>query len=226
MKSIVPAIIPGSYEDIVETLRPLRSVADRIQIDIMNGTHTPGRSWPYDSTDKTSFDALMSGSTGLPYWEAFDYEADLLLREPERYIDDWVKAGVTSCIVHVETTSALEEIFARQEAWGIGIALALLPSTESNVLAPWIEQAEFVQCMGSDTIGFHGVPLDERVVEKLEDIHARWPEVTIGVDIGVSEETLPTLMAAGATRFAVGSAVLEAAEPKVAYNTLVDIATL
>jgi pentose-5-phosphate-3-epimerase len=102
----------------------------------------------------------------------------------------------------------------------VEVALALRPSTDIALLEPYIDDVVFVQCMGNDKIGYHGVALEERAVDMIARIHARWPKVLIGVDIGVNKDTIPRLYSAGARRFATGSAVFGGGDPSGAITAL------
>jgi ribulose-phosphate 3-epimerase len=143
-----------------------------------------------------------------------------MVREPERRMEEWALAGATTLIIHVESTEHLEDIFAYCGERRVEVALALKPSTDIEVLAPYVDRALFVQCMGSDRIGYHGVSLDPRTLDTIRALRARYPSTAVGVDIGVSARTLPNLVAAGATRFAAGSAVFGRGTAKESYREL------
>ncbi len=220
---IIPAIIPDSLTHLQSRLKDVEGVVGRVQIDVMNGTYAPTSSWPYAGVEREAFEAIRREDQGLPYWQEFDFEIDLLLEKPEEHVAEWALAGAQCLIVHVESTKEMEKIFAECQERRMEIALAIKPSTSIELLAPYIERALFVQVMGSDRIGYHGERLDERVFHMIQSIRSRWPNVEVGVDIGVSEETLPTLCEAGATRFAAGSAVFNYSTPAGAISHLESI---
>jgi len=195
-----------------------------VQIDVIDGAYAPTTSWPYGGVEQEAFEAIRRKTDGLPYWQDFDFEIDMMVVKPEERIDDWALAGAACLIIHMESTEKLEEIFVAAHERRLEVALALKPSTDHAVLEPFVERAVFVQVMGSDRIGYHGVSLDRRALEKIQAIHKEWPELEIGVDIGVSETTLPELVAAGARRFAAGSAVFASGDTHGAYKALEDLA--
>lgn len=218
--TIIPSIIPFSYEDLREHVQVVRSAVARVQLDVKDGSYAPGVAWPYDGADRVFFEALKRQDEGLPYWQDVDYEVDLLISDPLRRMEEWILAGAACLIVHVEEAGDLDTLFNLAYEKRIELALALRPSTDIAVLEGFAERAVFVQCMGSDHIGEQGVQLDPTAYDTVRALHSRWPSATIGVDIGVNEETLPMLVEAGATRFAVGSAVYESGEPKLAIQRL------
>src|SRR5690606_569811 len=140
--------------------------------------------------------------------------------EPEQKVDDWISAGVATLIIHIESTDAIPQILERAKERGVEVALALKPSTPIEKLEPWISETAFVQCMGHDEIGRNGVPREESVLGKIKDIKARWSDVTIGIDIGVNEETAPKLVEAGASRLAAGSAIFTSRNAEEAIKRL------
>lgn len=217
---IIPSVIPDSLQSLSDDLARVRGACGRVQLDVMDGTYASGRSWPYQRGDSQAFAEITREEEGLPFWQSFDFEIDLLLKEPEKQIELWALAGAACMVVHMGTTEKLSEIFEFGAQRRIEIALALRPGDDTAALVPWIDSLAFVQVMGNETIGFHGKPLDERAVKLVRDIHARFPLTPIGVDIGVSEDTLPVLCEAGASRFAVGSAIWSSSEPKRAIAQL------
>jgi len=186
----------------------------------MDGTYAPTSSWPYSGAGREAFEAIRREDDGLPYWQDFDFEIDLLLEKPEEHIEEWVLAGAVCVVVHVESTKKLDEIVRECQERRLEYALAIKPSTDTSMLESHIAQAVFVQCMGNDRIGYHGVSLDDRALAQVRAVRKNWPTTPIGVDIGVSEETIPALVAAGATRFAAGSAVYGRGTPVDTYRAL------
>lgn len=206
LPEIIPAIIPKAWRDITEKVERVHKHVKRVQVDIVDGEYAPGASWPFNGADVPAYRDLVEERTGLPHWDSLSFELDMMVRRPEDVIDEWITAGFETLIIHVESTEKLDEVLARAEERGTGVALALKPSTENDVLEPFTERIAFVQCMGSDRIGHHGEPLDERVYDKIRNIKARW-DIPVGVDIGINRKTSPRLIEAGVTRLVSGSAV-------------------
>lgn len=222
---IIPAIIPDSLSHLQSRLQDVQGVVRRVQIDVMDGTYAPTVSWPYAGVGREAFESERREDQGLPYWQDFDFEIDLLLQKPEDRLSEWALAGAKCLIVHVESTEKIEAIAQECFDRRIEIALALKPSTNIDRLSACVEQALFVQVMGNDKIGFHGVDLNPAALDTIRAIKERWPNTTVGVDIGVSAETLPKLCMAGATRFVAGSAVFNFSSPAGAISHLESIAS-
>jgi ribulose-phosphate 3-epimerase len=217
---IIPAIIPDSIDQLQSRLQEVQGVVKRIQVDVMDGTYAPTMSWPYEGVGREAFESVRREDQGLPYWQDFDFEIDLLVSKPENKLSEWILAGAVCLIIHVESTDKLEEIAQQCFERHIEMALALKPSTSIEMLAPYIHRAVFVQVMGSDRIGYHGVALDSKALDTIRAIKERWPSTLVGIDIGVTSETLPALYEAGARRFAAGSAVFSFSTPLGAISHL------
>ncbi len=217
---IIPAPLPENYAHLERELRHVKDAVSRVQIDVVDGVFAPSTTWPYNNTDASQWRALVAQESGLPFWEVLDFEIDMMVDRPEEKIDDWINAGAETLIIHIESTDKLKELIERASERGVEVALALKPSTNIELLAPWIERIAFVQCMGNDKIGYHGVSLDERIFDKIRTIRERWPALAVGIDIGVNEQTIGELAKAGATRFAAGSAILSAEDAEHAVQVL------
>ena len=160
MSEIIPAILPKSFEELSEKLSSVRGLVETVQIDICDGAFVPTRTWPYVG-DHGQFAQLASEKTGLPYWEEFDFEFDLMVREPENVFPSYIAMGAKRIIVHLESikSETLSKLFS-DWTQKVEIALALKPSTPLSLLDPFIHEVSLVQCMGNDKIGFGGVALD------------------------------------------------------------------
>lgn len=218
---IVPAIIPKDFSEIPSKLELVNGVADTVQIDIVDGTFAPNKTWPYIG-DHGEVSAFLREEEGLPFWKEFDFEFDLMVGKPAEAVPFWVKAGASRVIVHVESidADALSVLIAEWKH-SVDVGLALKPSTPLSALDTFLHEVSFVQCMGNDKISFGGIPLDEaRVLPKIAELRKRQSGLTISVDIGVTLDTAPRLIAAGANRLVVGSAVFGKANPAEAIREL------
>lgn len=220
MIEIIPAIMPGSFEDLEDKLSLVAHYVKTVQLDIMDGKFVKSRSWPYYSSDRASFQDLLTENEGLPYWDVIDFEIDLMVANPEEVIDDWITAGASRLIVHVESTKHIPKIIeklhqrfayegASKKEAGIELGLALNPSTPTDAVLPYLEDVHFIQFMGIDTIGLQGQPFDDRVIDKIRDFHSAHPEMVISIDGGVTLDNAKALVEAGAKHLISGSAIFE-----------------
>lgn len=202
---VVPAILPESFDDIAAKASLVKGLVDRVQIDIANGTFAKTKTWPFEG--KGEFMQLVSQEEGLPFWEDIDYEVDMLIKDPEKEIDEWLMAGVSAAIIHLGTTDAIADLSEQLRDQEVECGIGILPKTNLEDLFEVIDYADFVQVMGNNDIGHHGKPLDPKVFEKVREIRKEFPLLPIAVDIGVNEETAERLVEAGATKLVSGSAI-------------------
>ncbi|MCK5059837.1 MAG: hypothetical protein KAR00_01660 [Candidatus Pacebacteria bacterium] len=215
MTEIIPAIIPKSFDELQQKMALAAGLVSLVQIDILDGKLTPKASWPYVENTDVDFDNILKEKKGFPFWEQLNFEADLMVEEPEKIWHDWVTAGVKRIIIHCESRCVLEKLIDDIVARSVpkesplytelGVAINIeTPLEKLELLVPKID---FVQFMGIAKIGFQGEPFDERVIEKIKEFKSKYPDIIVSVDGGVSLENAPALISAGAERLVVGSAI-------------------
>lgn len=221
MATIIPAIIPESFDEIKEKISLVVGLVDIVQIDVMDGVYTPKASWPYRNKDK-DFESVVAEAEGMPGWKEVDFEVDLLVSKPEEKIEDWVRAGASRIIIHVESTTPkkIREMIDDYRGAFVEVGLALKPGTSNERLEEFVDDIDFVQFMGNNKVGSHGVELDEKVLDKIMDFREAHPELPIACDIGVSTETAGKLSLAGVTRLVSGSAVFDSGDVAEAIEEL------
>ena len=201
--------------------------SDWVQLDVSDGIFTPERSWPYGEGQWVELEALAAEAK-LPSAPDLKYETHLMVEEPREIGLRLAEAGVRRIIGHVEAFADEKEIHTALGAWrsagALEVGLAILLDTPLPVLEPMIPACNVVQVMSIATLGRQGAPFDTRVITRIEELHASYPELVISVDGGVSEKNIIELVRAGATRFGVGSAITKAADSKAAYEKLKSLA--
>jgi ribulose-phosphate 3-epimerase len=219
MVEVVPAIIPESFENLVAQVEQVRSLVSGVQIDVMDGVFAPTISWPLNGADE-KFQERLDAEDGLPNHESLKYEIDLMVLKPEKMIDDWMRLGVKSMIIHWGSTDILDEIITEAHERNVQVGIAFKPNMGLDEMCQLIDtfRPDFIQLMGNDTIGFHGVALDERVYEQARRLREKFPKVTIGVDIGVNKDTAPKLVVSGVTKLVSGSSIFNADNIQEAVN--------
>lgn len=218
MTEIIPAIIPKDIGDLEDHLSHVVGLVKSVQIDVLDGKFLQAKSWPYIPEGNTDFSRIIREEEGLPFWEDVEFEVDLMIADPAPVLSQWVAAGASRLVIHAEAVSSpqvLEEIivdFKKQfsligSSLSVQIGIALGLDTDISLYESAIGKADFFQCMGIAQIGVQGNPFDERAIARIQDIKTRFPNLTISVDGGVTLESAPRLIDAGATRLVVGSAI-------------------
>lgn len=186
MIEIVPAILPKNFADLREKLSSVRGLTHLVQIDICD--------------DKL----ILEG--GLPFWEDFDFEIDLMINESENKLDYFINAGARRIIFHLDLVKNLEVIF-KKLAKVVDVGLALRWNDPPNIIEPFLDKIETVQVMGIKKVGFQGEPFEESVIDKVAILHEKYPSLAISVDGGVNLENAKQLIKAGTSRLVIGSTI-------------------
>lgn len=235
MVEIIPAVMPQTLDELREHAIRAAPFVPLIQIDVMDGKFVSGKSWPYGGGEKElGAMAEKRSRIVLPEGKNLDYEVDLMVKNPEEVIEDWMHLQVRRIIVHIEATEKMENIIndiaahvtlatsERAEVVALGIALNIGTPTEK--IEPYLDQIEFIQCMGIANIGKQGEPFDERVLKTISTLRNMHPELIISVDGGVNFDSAPLLIEAGVNRLVSGSAIWESENIEEAIQRFKDLA--
>lgn len=205
---IIPAIIPTSYDDLVQTVARLQGLPE-VHVDVVDGKFVPSISWPYIENDdvRTAYEMLRP----------FSLEVDLMVENPLNVVQAWLEAGADQLVFHIETISVAQlEHFTQSHDVTVGVALS--SETLLEELFPYLSFVEYVQVMGIAHIGAQGQPFDRSVIERIKTIKEKYPALPLSIDGSVNENTLSQLKDLGLHRFIVGSAIIGCSDPKRVYQ--------
>jgi ribulose-phosphate 3-epimerase len=229
MTKIIPTVMPENEDDFREKIITVYRHVDTIQIDVMDGKFVNSTSWPYNDFGNEFWYKLKTQEEGLPEWEKVNFEVDLMVENQVEEATNWINAGVSRIIGHVEAFTSdemIEEFIELGKNSMVEVYLALAPSTDLNRVKKWIDnenennKIDGVQFMGIENVGYQGQPFAEEILKKISELRAEFPDLVIAVDGGVNEETAPELIEAGATNLASGSYIFNASDPKEAIEYL------
>ncbi|MBI5004924.1 MAG: hypothetical protein HZC04_01930 [Candidatus Lloydbacteria bacterium] len=214
MVEIIPAIMPKNIHDIEAHVRRVEGLVGTVQIDVMDGVFVPSIDWPYLLGESEQvFNDMVEGNFLFKHIGNVQFEIDLMVANPSPHALDWALAGAHRIIFHIESIEDDGAIFDELPKDGLKeVGLALNTDTPNEAVEAFIHKIDFIQCMGIAKIGYQGQSFDERVLDKLKDFRRRFPELVLSVDGGVSIETAPRLLKAGANRLVSGSAIWESGD--------------
>ena len=216
MTKVIPAIIPESFSDVQSKAEQVVNFVDRVQVDVADGMFAPVTTWPLNEEGYLENPDI---NTTFPYLDQLQYEIHLMTQDPEEYIQEWIRLGVTSLIFHSSMLEAPHQLKRYLKEQNIEFGIAITPTEYDDVSTELLKLADFVQVMGSDRIGYHGVELQERALAIIEHL-SHHLNCDIAVDIGVNLETAPILKKAGADRLVSGSAIFGARDIEQAIRQL------
>jgi ribulose-phosphate 3-epimerase len=193
MANIIPSIIAKSFEEVKSKLARIDGLTDWAELDIMDGRFVTPVSWdvPEDLLN-------VQGRIKL--------EAHLMVKEPEETLKEWMNY-VDRVIVHAEATDHLADILEAFDGSPANFGVALKIDTPIDVLDDFEGKITNVQLMSIDTLGHYGAKFDDAIYDRVREVRAKYPEMKISVDGGITLDNAPKLVEAGADNLIVGSAI-------------------
>lgn len=213
MAEIIPAILPKNFEDLKNKVGAMRGLVPIVQIDLCDGKFVPTMTWPFHEKDMQSLDDILNEREGMPYWDEINFELDLMVSDAVENFSNYLSMGARRVVFHIEAVGDLVEfkeflegidLYVRE---GVDMGVAINNDTPLETIFPIISNVDFVLVMGIKNIGVQGADFDERALERISELKDKFPELVVSVDGSVNEETAPRLLAAGAGRLVVGSAI-------------------
>ncbi len=200
---IAPSILAADFAALGEAVREAEAAgADLIHVDVMDGRFVP------NLTIGPPAVAALRRVTRLPL------DVHLMIVEPERYLRAFAEAGADWLTVHPEATLHLHRTLTQIRALGLKAGVALNPSTSEESLRYVLEVVDHVLVMSVNP-GFGGQSFIPAVLPKIERVRAMLDgagreAVSIAVDGGITPQTAPQVVAAGADVLVAGSAIFRA----------------
>ena len=216
---VVPAIIAQDFEDLRNKMSLVADLVSTVQVDALDGEFTLYKSWPYLSGNQDGdFANILNEDVPFPFWDRVDFEVHLMTSRPEEKIKDWIKAGASRILFHVESTDRMDELvnnfrkdfpLGEESLMSVELGAVLNMTTPIDVIENIAKDLDCVQFMSINQIGKQGERFDDRVFDRIDEFHQLYPDIVISVDGGVSLDNADDLMRAGATRLVVGSALFK-----------------
>ncbi|MFA6270116.1 MAG: hypothetical protein WC657_02815 [Candidatus Paceibacterota bacterium] len=214
MIELIPAIIPQNLNVVREQFGRVLGLVKKVQLDIVDGQYAPVKTWPFIEKNSDDLMKLARGEEKFPYINDFILEVDMMVLHPIEYLNDFISLGAKSFVIHIDSTDHIKQCIDTIKNLECEVGLGIRPSVDVDLLQPFLPQIDFVQFMGNDKIGHNGIELDQSVINKIKYFHGKHPAITIQIDIGVNEETIPKLKEVGVSRFISSSSIFSASNIK------------
>ncbi len=204
MKKIAPSILSADFARLGDEVRAVEAAgADYIHVDVMDGRFVPNI-----TIGPLVVDAVRK-VTSLPL------DVHLMIEEPERYVDDFAKAGADIIVVHAEACRHLHRVVQQIKATGKRAGVSLNPATPLNVLEYVLEELDLVLLMTVNP-GFGGQSFIEACIPKIQALRgmldSRGCEAELEIDGGVKPSNIARIAHAGADVLVAGSAVFNSTD--------------
>ena len=199
MKKIAPSILSADFSRLGDEVRAVEAAgADYIHIDVMDGRFVPNI-----TIGPLVVDAVRK-VTSLPL------DVHLMIEEPERYVEEFAKAGADIIVVHAEACRHLHRVVQQIKGLDKKAGVSLNPATPLNVLDYVLEELDLVLLMTVNP-GFGGQSFIEACIPKIQALRGmldrRGCEAELEIDGGAKPSNVARIAHAGADVLVAGSAV-------------------
>jgi ribulose-phosphate 3-epimerase len=198
---IAPSVLSADFGRIVEEIAAIeRGGASYVHLDVMDGRFVPNITWgPKIIGDLRKYTSLT-------------FDCHLMIVEPERYVEQFRKAGAEIITFHLEATPHAQRLLTHIRSLGARAGISICPQTPVAMLQDLIEDIDLILVMSVNP-GFGGQKFIPHSLEKIrqarELVDRSGVQCEVEVDGGVTLDNVGIVAEAGADVIVAGSAIFD-----------------
>ena len=206
-KKIAPSLLSADFSKLQEDVTLVEEGgADVLHVDVMDGHFVP------NITFGPFIVKAIKKCASIPL------DVHLMIENPERYIEDFAKAGSDYITVHVEACTHIHRVLQQIKATGAKAGVSLNPGTPLSSIEEVLGDVDMILIMSVNP-GFGGQSFIQGALDKIKRLRKMLSErgldhVEIEIDGGVKLENIAEVAAAGVDIFVSGSGIYKAEDPK------------
>lgn len=212
MPIVAPSFLSANFLNLEADCRMINeSEADWFHLDVMDGRFVPNITF-----GPMIIEFIRKTTTKV-------CDVHLMIVEPEKYVEDFKKAGADMLTVHYEACVHLHRNIEQIKSLGMQAGVALNPHTPVEALKEVLDDLDMVLIMSVNP-GFGGQKFIPNTLQKIRDlhrmVHERGLATKIEVDGGITLENAPAIVKAGAQVLVAGNTIFKSRDPKATIAQL------